>query len=140
MNTLGYDFNDTWISINGLSFALRLGTTENIYAPLNAAVTQGKNCVSYQASALSWAGGQKTAEGEMALTVACDGRGVLSVTGFAQHAEERGRSLVVLVRGLKLRRLIGESENMPATEVGEYRHSEAFSWPGRTATMPLVML
>ena len=33
MNTLGFDFKDTWLPLRNLSFALRLGTQENLYAP-----------------------------------------------------------------------------------------------------------
>ncbi|MBN1776554.1 MAG: hypothetical protein JW811_00375 [Clostridiales bacterium] len=142
MNTLGYDFKDSWITLHGLSFALRLGTTENIYAPDGAkiSVLRDTDRISYRASGLQWAGGQKAAEGEMALSVSYDGKGTFTVTGHAEHTAQRGRSLVLLVRGLRLQTLIGDSENMPVTEVSKFRHSQAFSWPGRTATMPLVFM
>ncbi|HPJ01693.1 MAG TPA: hypothetical protein PKU80_02505 [Candidatus Limiplasma sp.] len=142
MNTIGYDFKDSWLSLHGLSFALRLATMENVYAPDSAllSVSQEADRVSYAASGLQWAGGQKRAEGDMTLTVAYDGRGTFSVTGSAAHQTQRGKSLVLLVRGLGLQTLIGDSENMPASEVSEFRHSHAFSWPGRTATMPLIFM
>ena len=142
MNTIGYDFKDSWITLNNLSFALRLGTADNIYAPDagRLTVSEEPDRVSFRASGLQWAGGQKKAEGEMTLSVAYDGKGTFSVTGSAAHTTQQGKSLVLLVRGLHVQKLIGDSDNMPVTEVSEFRHSQAFSWPGRMATMPLIFM
>ena len=142
MNTLGFDFKDTWVTLNGLSFALRLGTDKNLYAPDSASVKLHAEAsrITMEASRLSWAGGQQTAPGGMALRITCDEQGIFTIGGHAQQDTETGRSLVLLVRGLKVRRLIGESENMPATTVAPGKHADILSWPGRTATMPLVMI
>ncbi len=142
MNTLGFDFRDTWLTLRGLSFALRLGTRKNLYAPDPAflAVHEEPDSIRMEASRLSWAGGQQTVPGGMSMLVRCDSRGIFSVTGHAWHEKEPGKSLVLLVRGLAVSRLIGESDNMPAAVLPEGRHSENLSWPGRTATMPLVFI
>ncbi len=142
MNTLGFDFKDTWLTLNGLSFALRLATAQNLYAPDPASVhiTSGTNQSRLDAARLCWAGGQQTAPGSMSLRISYDEKGIFSISGHAGHEAEIGRSLVLLVRGLAVKHLVGESENMPVTSVAPGKHAEVLSWPGRTATMPLVMI
>lgn len=142
MNTLGFDFKDTWLPLRNLSFALRLGTQENLYAPDPAfmVVREDADSIRMEASRLIWAGGQQTAPGGMSLQVCRGDQGIFSITGYAWHDAEIGRSLVLLVRGLAVSRLIGESDNMPAAVLPAGKHTESLTWPGRTATMPLVFI
>jgi len=143
MNTLGYRFNDQWVTVDGLSFALRMTTTNHtLYSPdpaLSTVETTPQGAV-LQAGGLSWAGGQRTARGGITLRITRAEDGILQITGKGHADGELGRALVLLVRGLPIQRLISESDNMPDAPLAEKKDAPILTWPSRSATMPLVMI
>lgn len=141
MNTIGYDFRDTWVELGGFQFAVRLATKGNLYAPDQNRLTIERQAegVTLRADGLQWAGGQRTCEGSMELVLSIEG-GVVTARGRASHATEICRSMVLLVRGMAILSLVGESDNMPEHPLSERRDADTLQWPGREATMPLVMI
>lgn len=142
MNTIGYDFKDTYVSLGGLSVAVRLATVGNVYAPDNqlVRVERQQDGLVLTAGGLMAAGGQMRAPGRIELTLRALPDGGISVSGSACHPHEACRSMVLLVRGLPIERLVSESDNMPSFALTPHEDTPILSWPGRTATMPLVFI
>jgi hypothetical protein len=142
--TIGYDFCDTFVQLDELSFAVRLATLENVYAPdpARSEIQTSENGVRLRAGGLIWAGGQQRAEGslEFEITRGADGRYV--VTASASHETQMAKSMVLLVRGIEvaaLTRARGERAALEETAWGK-RWITARRYPQRGAVMPLVFL
>ncbi|MCJ7842143.1 DUF6259 domain-containing protein [Lederbergia sp. NSJ-179] len=104
MYTIGYDFKDSFVSLDGLSFSLRLFTEVNAYAPDPEKVTieDTENGVRLHASGLAWAGGQKNCDGEVEMTITRGVDGRYIVRGSGKHPKEICKSILLQVYGINV--------------------------------------
>ena len=139
--TIGYDFKDPYIDFQGLKFAIRLSTDNNIYCPNPGQMNIKKlseNEVVLHSNSLSSAGGQLISEGsiELKLSLTADKR--ISISAKASHATEIGKTILVLIKGIKVESMV--SEQPQANGVQDFKDKKGIrvSYPSRAATMPLV--
>jgi len=140
MNTIGYDFGDTYVEVGELSIAVRLATVGNVYAPdpASVAIHREGSSVKMTANKLSAAGGQLTMEGSIEWTLEKDESGRYRMAGAASHATELCKSILVLIRGLEVSAIVSESDNMGKSLPNGPYGIGPVTYPGREATMPLV--
>lgn len=104
MYTIGYDFNDTIIRLDGLQFSIRMFTEKNVYSPDPDAlyIEENNNFVRLKATGLSWAGNQQKADGEINLKITreIDGRFVISARG--KHKNEICKSILIQIYGINV--------------------------------------
>lgn len=143
MYTIGYDFGDTFIRCDELEFAVRLATTENIYAPDPAhtnteTTTEGVNL---SAQNLIWAGGQEHAAGTINVQVRRLGERYI-VQAQGTHALERVKSIVLLVRGIDVETIVFTPNARASREETAWGKGwiKARRYPFLGAMMPLVFI
>ncbi|MCK5441815.1 MAG: family 10 glycosylhydrolase [Maribacter sp.] len=141
--TIGYDFKDPYVDFDGLKFAVRLSTENNIYCPDLKQLTIEKlsdNEIILRSNSLSAAGGQLISKGsiELKLSKGVDHR--ISISAQASHPTELSKSILVLVKGIEVQSMV--SEQPQAKGVQEFKDKKGIrvSYPSRAATMPLVFL
>ena len=142
MYTIGYDFGDSRIELDGLSFALRLFTVNNAYAPdpNTLRVDRTGNAVRLQSSGLIWGGGQGRAPGGIDLAIRRGEDGRFIVEGRGWHGQEICKSVLLLVKGIEPVSLAFDAEH--TSEVDAYGCTPVFSYPsGKPGVkMPLAFV
>ena len=95
-----YDFRDRYIEFEGLEFAFRTATMENVYGPAPEAVTviAGQDRLHMEATLLQYAGGQRRSPGRVSADLWRDGD-ELRFSAEACHSEPI-KSITTLVRRL----------------------------------------
>ncbi|TCN21159.1 DUF6259 domain-containing protein [Mesobacillus foraminis] len=142
MYTIGFDFGDTVIQLKELSFAVRLFTEQNAYAPDPDKVTivETNERALLTATGLSWAGNQEKAPGEIQLeiTLGTDGRYVINARG--SHGTEVCKSILVQVFNLNLTSMQFDENNKTVLNVHDYhRDIKAKHYP-INMKMPLAFI
>jgi hypothetical protein len=141
--TIGYDFKDPYVDFDGLKFAVRLSTENNIYCPDPKQLTIERlsdNEIILHSNSLSAAGGQLISEGSIELKLSKGADHRISISAQANHPSELGKSILVLVKGIEVRSMV--SEQPQAKGVQEFKDEKGIrvSYPSRAATMPLEFL
>ena len=140
---MGYDFKDPYVEFEGIRFAVRLSTENNIYCPDPAEVSVDKSIpgtLIMRRSSLAAAGGQITSAGELELTISSLGENRFSIAARGGHPHENCLTLLVLVKGIQVKSFV--SEYPQAKGVHSFSGSGGFqySYPSRAATMPLSFI
>lgn len=142
MNYISYDFQDTYFSVNGLQIAVRICTDNNVYAPdpslLRDEFTPSERIL--HAEGLIGAGGQIRVSGSLTLKIRSLDDGGVSISGSARQPDEHIKSMVLLVRGMAIERLISESENRPSYPMHPHTGTDVVFWPSPAATMPMIFI
>jgi hypothetical protein len=141
--TIGYDFKDPYVDFDGLKFAVRLSTDNNIYCPDPKQLTIERladNEIILRSNSLSAAGGQLISEGSIELKLSKGANHKIRISAQASHPSELGKSILVLVKGIEVQSMV--SEQPQAKGVQEFKDKKGIrvSYPSRAATMPLVFL
>ncbi len=139
--TIGYDFKDPYIDFQGLKFAIRLSTDNNIYCPNPAQMKIKKfteNEVVLYSNSLSSAGGQLISGGsiELKLSLTTDNR--ISISAKGSHPSEISKTILVIIKGIKVESMVSEQPQAKGVQVFKDRKGIRVSYPSRAATMPLV--
>ncbi|RUS47006.1 hypothetical protein [Cohnella sp. AR92] len=143
MYAVAYPFGDTYVSCGELQFAIRLSTDRNVYCPSPEHVrTENANGrLRLTADRLSAAGGQLSAEGALELMLERDMTdGSIIISGHGRHGTELCKSILILVKGIHVRYLDAESDNMGRWEFRHPAGIQPLVYPGREATMPLAFI
>lgn len=139
--TIGYDFKDPYIDFQGLKFAIRLSTDNNIYCPnlgqMNIQKISENEVVLYSNS-LSSAGGQLISGGsiELKLSLTADNR--ISISAKGSHPSEISKTILVIIKGIKVESMVSEQPQAKGVQVFKDKKGISVSYPSRAATMPLV--
>lgn len=139
--TIGYDFKDPYIDFQGLKFAIRLSTDNNIYCPnlgqMNIKKISENEVVLYSNS-LSSAGGQLISGGsiELKLSLTADNR--ISISAKGSHPSEISKTILVIIKGIKVESMVSEQPQAKGVQVFKDKKGISVSYPSRAATMPLV--
>ena len=139
--TIGYDFKDPYIDFQGLKFAIRLSTDNNIYCPnlgqMNIKKISENEVVLYSNS-LSSAGGQLISGGsiELKLSLTADNR--ISISAKGSHPSEISKTILVIIKGIKVESMVSEQPQAKGVQVFKDKKGIRVSYPSRAATMPLV--
>jgi hypothetical protein len=137
---IGYDFKDPYVEFEGLKFAVRLSTEDNIYCPSNAQLEvsrSGEQKIVINCNTLSAAGGQLISEGNIQLTLEDLGNSRISIQASGSHPTEKCKTVLVLIKGINVKKMV--SEYPVAKGVKDYTNNNIrVSYPSRAATMPLV--
>jgi len=139
--TIGYDFKDPYIDFQGLKFAIRLSTDNNIYCPNPGQMNIKKlseNEVVLHSNSLSSAGGQLISEGsiELKLSLTADNR--ISISAKGSHPTEISKTILVLIKGIKVQSMVSEQPQAKGVKDFKDKKGIRVSYPSRAATMPLV--
>jgi hypothetical protein len=142
MNTIGYDFGDSYVNFRGLSFALRVATDDNVYAPdpKLLRIDERDDSVRLDATGLSAAGGQIPCPGSLWFTLREYPDGRIGLSAGAFHPSEKCKSLIFFIRGIDVCSFCAESENMGEKAFTGKAGIEPISYPGRDCTMPLAFV
>lgn len=143
MYTIGYDFCDTFMRCGELEFAVRLATTENVYAPdpSQTKIEATNDGVTLSAHNLIWGGGQEHAHGALRVEVRQEGEGY-TVQAQGTHNAECVKSMVLLVRGIDVQTIEftpNVRESLQETPWGK-GWIKARRYPFLGAAMPLVFI
>ncbi|MBM7565141.1 hypothetical protein [Paenibacillus sacheonensis] len=141
--TIGYYFGDTYISFGGLKFAIRLSTNGNIYCPSpeHTRTVEENGTLRLISNRLWAAGGQLSADGSLELAIERkDKDGPISINGRGEHATELCKSLLIHVIGIDIQYFDADSDNMGKREFQHPTGIQPLIYPGREATMPLVII
>ena len=139
--TIGYDFKDPYIDFQGLKFAIRLSTDNNIYCPnlgqMNIKKISENEVVLYSNS-LSSAGGQLISGGsiELKLSLTADNR--ISISAKGSYPSEISKTILVIIKGIKVESMVSEQPQAKGVQVFKDKKGISVSYPSRAATMPLV--
>ena len=141
--TIGYDFNDPYVSFADLNFAVRLSTDNNIYCPNPEELNIEKiseNEIILKSNSLSAAGGQLISKGFIELKIERGTDQRIKILASARHNSELAKSILVLIKGIDVKYMV--SEQIQAKGVQEFIDKKGIrvSYPSRSATMPLVFL
>ena len=139
--TIGYDFKDPYIDFQGLKFAIRLSTDNNIYCPNPGQMNIKKlseNEVVLHSNSLSSAGGQVISGGsiELKLSLTADNR--ISISAKGSHPSEISKTILVIIKGIKVESMVSEQSQAKGVQVFKDKKGIRVSYPSRAATMPLV--
>ena len=139
--TIGYDFKDPYIDFQGLKFAIRLSTDNNIYCPNPGQMNIKKHSedeVVLHSNLLSSAGGQLISEGsiELKLSLTADNR--ISISAKGSHPTEISKTILVLIKGIKVQSMVSEQPQAKGVKDFKDKKGIRVSYPSRAATMPLV--
>lgn len=139
--TIGYDFKDPYIDFQGLKFAIRLSTDNNIYCPNPGQMNIKKlseNEVVLHSNSLSSAGGQLISGGsiELKLSLTADNR--ISISAKGSHPSEISKTILVIIKGIKVESMVSEQPQAKGVQVFKDKKGIRVSYPSRAATMPLV--
>lgn len=139
--TIGYDFKDPYIDFQGLKFAIRLSTDNNIYCPNPGQMNIKKlseNEVVLHSNSLSSAGGQLISGGsiELKLSLTADNR--ISISAKGSHPSEISKTILVIIKGIKVESMVSEQPQAKGVQVFKNKKGIRVSYPSRAATMPLV--
>ena len=139
--TIGYDFKDPYIDFQGLKFAIRLSTDNNIYCPNPGQMNIKKlseNEVVLHSNSLSSAGGQLISGGsiELKLSLTADNR--ISISAKGSHPSEISKTILVIIKGIKVESMVSEQSQAKGVQVFKDKKGIRVSYPSRAATMPLV--
>ena len=139
--TIGYDFKDPYIDFQGLKFAIRLSTDNNIYCPNLGQMNLKKiseNEVVLYSNSLSSAGGQLISGGsiELKLSLTADNR--ISISAKGSHPSEISKTILVIIKGIKVESMVSEQPQAKGVQVFKDKKGISVSYPSRAATMPLV--
>ena len=139
--TIGYDFKDPYIDFQGLKFAIRLSTDNNIYCPNPGQMNVKKlseNEVVLHSNSLSSAGGQLISGGsiELKLSLTADNR--ISISAKGSHPSEISKTILVIIKGIKVESMVSEQPQAKGVQVFKDKKGIRVSYPSRAATMPLV--
>lgn len=142
INTLGFDFGDTFVGAGDFEVAARFSTESNLYCPDPActSIREEGNTLTLKATRLSLAGGQMTTDGQMTLTITRTPPGEVSITGSATHPSEACKTFVLLIRGIGVKRFVADSANIPGHDYVDGAGIRPIAYPSREATMPLVFV
>lgn len=141
--TIGYDFKDPYISFNGLEFAVRLSTDNNIYCPNPKEIIINKitnDEVVLSSKSLSAAGGQIISEGFIELKIKKGDESRIFISARASHPTELGKTILVLIKGIDVESMDSEQSQAKGFQVFNKNKGIRVSYPSRAATMPLVFL
>ena len=108
---MGYDFKDPYVEFEGLKFAVRLATEDNIYCPNPADVSVDKSIpgtLIMRSSSLAAAGGQFITPGKLELTISSLGENRYSLSVRGSHPDENCLTLLVLVKGIQVESFVSE--------------------------------
>ncbi|MEK9609995.1 MAG: hypothetical protein VW058_10090, partial [Flavobacteriaceae bacterium] len=139
--TIGYDFKDPYISFEGLQFAVRLSTNNNIYCPNPKEISVkklSKNEVVLRSNSLSAAGGQLISEGFIELKIKKGDEALISISARASHPTELGKTILVIIKGIDVESMVSEQPQANGVQVFTKNKGIRVSYPSRAATMPLV--
>ena len=139
--TIGYDFKDPYIDFQGLKFAIRLSTDNNIYCPNPGQMNIKKlseNELVLHSNSLSSAGGQLISGGsiELKLSLTADNR--ISISAKGSHPSEISKTILVIIKGIKVESMVSEQPQAKGVQVFKNKKGIRVSYPSRAATMPLV--
>jgi hypothetical protein len=139
--TIGYDFKDPYIDFQGLKFAIRLSTDNNIYCPNPGQMNIKKlseNEVVLHSNSLSSAGGQLISGGsiELKLSLTADNR--ISISAKGSHPSEMSKTILIIIKGIKVESMVSEQPQAKGVQVFKDKKGIRVSYPSRAATMPLV--
>ena len=139
--TIGYDFKDPYIDFQGLKFAIRLSTDNNIYCPNPGQMNIKKlseNELVLHSNSLSSAGGQVISGGsiELKLSLTADNR--ISISAKGSHPSEISKTILVIIKGIKVESMVSEQSQAKGVQVFKDKKGIRVSYPSRAATMPLV--
>jgi len=137
---IGYDFKDPYVEFEGLKFAVRLSTDNNIYCPspshLEVSRSNDRELV-LSSNMLSAAGGQLMSEGNIRLIINDLGNSRFTLRASGGHPAEKCKTILILIKGINVKSMV--SEYPVAKGVKEYSNNNIrVSYPSRAATMPLV--
>jgi hypothetical protein len=140
---LGYDFGDPYVEFEGLRFALRLSTENNIYGPEAGKLTIDRSLpgtLILKSSGLSAAGGQLNAPGELELRITSQGNRQFSIGAHGSHPEENCLTLVILIKGIQADTFVSEYPQAKGIHPFSGEGGFQYSYPSRAATMPLSFI
>ena len=139
--TIGYDFKDPYIGFEGLQFAVRLSTDNNIYCPNPKEIIinkLSKDEVVLRSNSLSAAGGQLISEGFIELKIKKGDEALISISARASHPTELGKTILVLIKGIDVESMVSEQPQAMGVQAFTKKKDIQVSYPSRAATMPLV--
>jgi len=140
---MGYDFKDPYVEFEGLKFAVRLSTEDNIYCPNPADVSVDKSIpgtLVMQCSSLSAAGGQLITPGEIELRISSMGENRLSIATSGGHPHENCLTLLVMIKGIEVESFVSEYPQAKGLHPFSGEGGFQYSYPSRAATMPLTFI
>lgn len=123
MYTIGFDFKDTWLDLDKLSFSIRFFTERNVYTPhpYHTKIQSTENGINLLSTRLAWAGCQQLSEGSIELSVIREKRRYI-VKGKAFHPKEICKSILIQVAGIDVRTIQFDEESKERiNERGEIR-------------------
>jgi len=96
-----FDFRDVYFDFDGLQFAFRVSTMENVYGPdpRQVSVKGGKEHLKIIANSLQFAGGQRRCPGQIIANLWRGSDGNLRLKIEARH-QETIKAITLLIRGL----------------------------------------
>ena len=140
---IGFDFKDPYMEFDGLRFAVRLSTENNIYCPdpknLHIEETSPGE-LNLSCDMLLAAGGQISSPGTLKLKILSSVENRISFTAEGSHPTEKCKTILVLIKGIDVKSFV--SEYPQAKGVNQFSKSKNIrvSYPSRSATMPLVFI
>lgn len=123
MYTIGFDFKDTWLELDKLSFSIRFFTERNAYVPHpnHTEIRSTETGINLISTKLSWGGGQQQCEGNIELSVVRDGNRYI-VRAKAFHPNEICKSVLIQIAGINVRTIQFDEERIErVNERGEIK-------------------
>ncbi|NOR35069.1 MAG: hypothetical protein GQ579_10350, partial [Bacteroidales bacterium] len=140
---MGYDFKDPYVEFEGLRFAVRLSTEDNIYCPNPVDVSVDKSIpgtLVMQCSSLSAAGGQLINPGGIELRISSLGENRFSIGASGEHPQENCLTLLLMIKGIEVESFVSEYPQAKGHHPFSGEGGFQYSYPSRAATMPLTFI
>jgi len=140
---MGYDFKDPYVEFEGLRFAVRLSTEDNIYCPNPVDVSVDKSIpgtLVMQCSSLSAAGGQLINPGGIELRISSLGENRFSIGASGEHPQENCLTLLLMIKGIEVESFVSEYPQAKGHHLFSGEGGFQYSYPSRAATMPLTFI